>query len=38
MSRPALMDHSLTADDDDPLSNTIEAHIRNLRKKLNVGI
>lgn len=36
MSRAALMEHVWTADSD-PFSNTIEAHFRNLRKKLNNG-
>lgn len=34
MSRVSLMEHVWTADSD-PFSNTVEAHIRNLRKKLN---
>jgi len=36
LSRTLLMEHVWTADSD-PFSNTIEAHIRNLRKKINVG-
>ena len=36
ISRAQLMEHIWTADGN-PFSNTIEAHIRNLRKKLNVG-
>ncbi len=35
MSRSALMEQVWTADSD-PFSNTVEAHIRNLRKKLNM--
>ena len=34
ISRSILIEHAWTADSD-PFSNTIEAHIRNLRKKLN---
>jgi two-component system OmpR family response regulator len=34
MSRALLMEHVWTADSD-PFSNTVEAHIRNLRKKIN---
>ncbi len=34
MSRSTLMEHVWTADSD-PFSNTVEAHIRNLRKKIN---
>jgi DNA-binding response OmpR family regulator len=34
LSRAMLMEHVWTADSD-PLSNTVEAHIRNLRKKVN---
>ena len=30
------MEHAWTADSN-PFSNTVEAHMRNLRKKLNVG-
>ena len=33
ISRSILIEHAWTADSD-PFSNTIEAHIRNLRKKL----
>jgi two-component system OmpR family response regulator len=36
LSRSILMEHVWTADSD-PFSNTVEAHIRNLRKKINVG-
>ncbi len=36
VSRVLIMEHVWTADSD-LLSNTIEAHIRNIRKKLNVG-
>ena len=36
ISRALLMEHVWTADSD-PFSNTIETHIRNLRKKINVG-
>ena len=36
LSRSMIMEHVWTADSD-PFSNTVEAHIRNLRKKLNVG-
>jgi two-component system, OmpR family, response regulator len=36
MSRAQLMEHVWTADGN-PFSNTVEAHIRNLRKKLNAG-
>lgn len=36
VSRPQIMEHVWTADDN-PFSNTIEAHMRNLRKKLNAG-
>jgi DNA-binding response OmpR family regulator len=34
LSRAMLMEHVWTADSD-PFSNTVEAHIRNLRKKIN---
>ncbi len=34
MSRSSIMEHVWTADSD-PFSNTVEAHIRNIRKKLN---
>lgn len=34
VSRAMIMEHVWTAESD-PLSNTVEAHIRNLRKKLN---
>ena len=34
LSRPQIMEHVWSADDN-PFSNTVEAHIRNLRKKLN---
>ncbi len=36
LSRSILMEHVWTADND-PFSNTVEAHMRNLRKKLNAG-
>ena len=36
LSRALLMEHVWTAESN-PFSNTIEAHIRNLRKKLNAG-
>lgn len=36
LSRALLMEHVWTADSN-PFSNTVEAHIRNLRKKLNAG-
>lgn len=36
ISRALLMEHVWTADSN-PFSNTVEAHIRNLRKKLNAG-
>jgi DNA-binding response OmpR family regulator len=36
LSRAQLMEHIWTADGN-PFSNTVEAHIRNLRKKLNEG-
>lgn len=36
LSRSMLMEHVWTADSD-PFSNTVEAHIRNLRKKINAG-
>jgi DNA-binding response OmpR family regulator len=36
ISRSILMEHVWTADSN-PFSNTVEAHIRNLRLKLNVG-
>lgn len=36
LSRSLLMEHVWTADSN-PFSNTVEAHIRNLRKKLNSG-
>ncbi len=36
LSRAMLMEHVWTADSD-PFSNTVEAHIRNLRKKINTG-
>jgi len=36
LSRALLMEHVWTADSN-PFSNTVEAHIRNLRKKLNGG-
>lgn len=36
LSRALLMEHVWTADSD-PFSNTIEAHIRNLRKKINAN-
>jgi DNA-binding response OmpR family regulator len=36
LSRALLMEHVWTADSN-PFSNTVEAHIRNLRKKLNNG-
>jgi DNA-binding response OmpR family regulator len=36
LSRANIMEHVWTADSD-PFSNTVEAHIRNIRKKLNAG-
>ena len=36
LSRALIMEHVWTADND-PFSNTVEAHMRNLRKKLNEG-
>lgn len=36
LSRASIMEHVWTSDSD-PFSNTVEAHIRNIRKKLNVG-
>lgn len=36
ISRAQLMEHVWTADSN-PFSNTVEAHIRNLRKKINAG-
>lgn len=36
ISRIMIMEH-VWSSDSDPFSNTIEAHIRNLRKKLNTG-
>lgn len=36
LSRALLMEHVWTADSD-PFSNTVEAHIRNLRRKTGVG-
>jgi two-component system OmpR family response regulator len=36
LSRALLMEHVWSADSD-PFSNTVEAHIRNLRKKINAG-
>jgi DNA-binding response OmpR family regulator len=36
LSRSILMEHVWTADSD-PFSNTVEAHMRNLRKKVNAG-
>jgi two-component system OmpR family response regulator len=36
LSRTTLMEHVWTADSD-PFSNTVEAHMRNLRKKINTG-
>ena len=36
LSRSILMEHVWTADND-PFSNTVEAHVRNLRKKINAG-
>ncbi|MES2314835.1 MAG: response regulator transcription factor [Patescibacteria group bacterium] len=36
LSRSTIMEHVWTADSD-PFSNTVEAHIRNLRKKINAG-
>ena len=36
LSRSTIMEHVWTADSD-PLSNTVEAHVRNIRRKLNVG-
>ena len=36
LSRAVILEHVWTSDND-PLSNTVEAHIRNLRKKLNIN-
>lgn len=36
LSRPQIMEHVWNADGN-PFSNTVEAHIRNLRRKLNEG-
>lgn len=36
LSRAVIMEHVWTADQD-PFSNTVEAHIRNVRKKINTG-
>lgn len=36
VSRALLMEHVWTADSD-PFSNTVEVHMRNLRKKINTG-
>ena len=36
LSRALIMEHVWTSDSN-PFSNTVEAHIRNLRKKINVG-
>ncbi len=36
LSRAVIMEHVWTADSD-PFSNTVEAHMRNLRKKINTG-
>jgi two-component system copper resistance phosphate regulon response regulator CusR len=36
LSRSLIMEHVWTADSN-PFSNTVEAHIRNLRKKINAG-
>jgi len=36
ISRALLVEHVWTADSD-PFSNTVEAHIRNLRKKIRIG-
>jgi DNA-binding response OmpR family regulator len=36
ISRTLIIEHVWTADSD-PFSNTVETHIRNIRKKLNVG-
>jgi two-component system OmpR family response regulator len=36
LSRSMIMEHVWTTDND-PFSNTVEAHIRNLRKKINAG-
>ena len=36
LSRALLMEHVWTAESD-PFSNTVEAHVRNLRKKINVS-
>ncbi len=36
LSRTSIIEHVWTADND-PFSNTVEAHIRNLRKKINFG-
>ncbi len=36
LSRAMIMEHVWTADND-PFSNTVEAHVRNLRMKINIG-
>jgi len=36
LSRAILMEHVWTADSN-PFSNTVESHLRNLRKKINMG-
>jgi len=36
LTRPQIMEHVWTADSN-PFSNTVEAHIRNLRMKINAG-
>ncbi len=36
LSRALILEHVWTADQD-PFSNTVEAHIRNVRKKINAG-
>lgn len=36
VSRSSIMEHVWTADSD-PFSNTVEAHIRNIRRKINIG-
>lgn len=37
VSRSMIMEHVWNAEKSDPFSNTVEAHILNLRKKLNAG-
>lgn len=36
LSRTSIIEHVWSADSD-PFSNTVEAHLRNLRKKVNIG-